>query len=435
MVAFPRARRPFAAAPLALSALLLGPLAGCEEANAPAPEAAAPEPEVAGVGTDADVLTDSPPPAPALPAPDAETAGDEPPAADEPAEFAAIREALPAGAAAQLGPMMDGWASRNEDPMVATETAYALMQAGMMLAETDEELAYDAFRLGGEAGEAAIAGELPADVPREIYGNIFYNQACALSLDGETDAAAAALARAAEYGWTDWDQVLADPDLAALRETPGFEERVAGWKAAAEAAVVAQAERDLAEGEPFPLEFTFTDTEGEERSLGDYEGKVVVADFWGTWCPPCRDEIPAFVALQEDYGDDGLQILGLNYRPDGGPEDADTIADFVQEYGMNYPTGNGPEEAQGMVSLRSFPTTVFVGRDGTVRVKVVGSHPKAYLETLVKELLAEPAPPADIAPADAEPAETADAAGAEPADDDSSALPAPIAGGESGGEG
>ena len=454
-----RPRRPLwaTAPPLALSALLLGTLAGCEEEavhnraeiDSGLPDADYDTTDDYAPDADADAELDLDADAPDVDAPDidateidvegdgaAPAVGMAEPAADGPPEFAAILEALPAGAAGQLGPMLDGWADRETDPMAATQAAFALMQAGTMLQGTDEELGYDAFRLSGEAGEAAVAGELPADVPREVYGGIFYNQACALALDGETDAALAALDRAADYGWTNWDLAKTDSDLDALRDLPAFEDRLEGWEAAAKEAAVAEARKALAEGESFPLEFAFTDTEGQEHSLADYRGEVVIADFWATWCGPCVREIPTFIALQEQYGDDGLQILGLNYER-GADEEAKLkkIVDFAEEYAMNYPTGPGSEEANEMVSLRAFPTTVFVGRDGTVRLKLVGTQSEAFLETIVTELLAEPAPPAEETPAATEPAETDEAAemkadaaeAAEPTDADEPADDSPAA--------
>ncbi|MEM9702913.1 MAG: TlpA disulfide reductase family protein, partial [Planctomycetota bacterium] len=120
-----------------------------------------------------------------------------------------------------------------------------------------------------------------------------------------------------------------------------------------------------------------------------YRCSVVVVDYWGTWCPPCRAEVPHFIALQEEYGDRGLQILGLNYKEDSVSD----VAAFAEENGINYPVGIGNKRAKSAVpEFGGYPTTVFVGRDGTVRLKVTGAKSKAYLEAVVKALLDEPAP-------------------------------------------
>ena len=334
---------------------------------------------------------------------------------DDAATLDAIREAVDSGrGGAAAGPMreaLDAYDRRDQDPMTALQSAAVLMQAGMSLMPSDEELGYDAMRLAGNAAESAVADGPPGGVPPQLFATIFYNQACALSRDGRVEPAVAALGRAAEYGWTQWDHAAADPDLAAVRDAGAFEERLAGWKAAAaEVPVpsfgdtpaprdpVAEAREELEGGEPYPLSFTYAAIDGTEHSLADYAGKVVIVDFWGTWCPPCRAEIPSFVKLQDEYGDGGLQILGLNYRDE--PEEIESFAD---EYGINYPTGPGDAETRDMVpGFRGYPTTVFVGRDGTVRATVVGTHSYEFLEAVVKELLAEGTGTGDAAAADAD---------------------------------
>src|SRR3974390_64998 len=79
-------------------------------------------------------------------------------------------------------------------------------------------------------------------------------------------------------------------------------------------------------------DFTVTDLTGKKLSLADYRGKVVLLDFWATWCTPCRAEIPHFVKFQEKYRDQGLQVIGISM--DDGPK---PVLDFYQEFKMNYP--------------------------------------------------------------------------------------------------
>ena len=78
--------------------------------------------------------------------------------------------------------------------------------------------------------------------------------------------------------------------------------------------LVKEAQEVLASGETFPFDFTLTDFSGQNISLTGFQGKVLIVDIWGTWCPPCRAEIPSFVKLQTEYGPQGLQIVGLNYE-------------------------------------------------------------------------------------------------------------------------
>ena len=130
--------------------------------------------------------------------------------------------------------------------------------------------------------------------------------------------------------------------------------------------------------------------DGEPISLADYQGKVLIVDFWGTWCPPCLREIPHFVKLHAAYKDQGLEIVGVNYErgdPDGF---AEKIKSAIQQRGITYSCAIGDRPTREQVpNLNAFPTTLFIDPSGTVRLKVVGYHDYEFLETIVKELLSE----------------------------------------------
>src|SRR5664279_2139807 len=83
-------------------------------------------------------------------------------------------------------------------------------------------------------------------------------------------------------------------------------------------------------------DFTLTDIDGKKLALSDYRGKVVLLDFWATWCTPCRAEIPHFVEYQNAYRDQGLQVVGISMDDDVKP-----VRPFYQEYKMNYPVALG----------------------------------------------------------------------------------------------
>src|SRR5437762_9755963 len=76
--------------------------------------------------------------------------------------------------------------------------------------------------------------------------------------------------------------------------------------------VEAQVAQLLDENVPFEFDFDLEDVNGQRLSKADFAGKVLIVDIWGTWCPPCRMEIPHFLALHRQYGDQGLQVVGLN---------------------------------------------------------------------------------------------------------------------------
>ena len=277
---------------------------------------------------------------------------------------------------------------RDEDPKLAGDLVQTLQEAGAALMSNNRELGYSAFYHAGAAAESAANDLDAAGLTEGQVSQALYNMACAAALFGKPEEAEEKLKKAIELGFEDTNLLKNDPDLASLRERDGFDEMMASLYEVELAKAKAEAEETLADAETYPLEFTYTDIEGNEHTLADYKGKVVIVDFWGTWCPPCRAEIPSFVELQTQHGDAGLQILGLNYR-DKEPE----IKSFVAEYGINYPTGLGSDETREMVpDFRGYPTTVFVGRDGTVRATVVGAHPKAFLEAMAMRLLEEETP-------------------------------------------
>ncbi len=153
-----------------------------------------------------------------------------------------------------------------------------------------------------------------------------------------------------------------------------------------------QAIDDLNRGETFAFRLDATDIEGNRVSLADLKGQVVVVDVWGTWCPPCRAEVPSFVRLQAEFADQGLQIIGLNYeRGRSERENLQTVKDFIRENGVNYPCLMGDAATRDQIpNFRGFPTTLFIDRQGRVRLQAVGLHGYDYLETAVRALLAEP---------------------------------------------
>lgn len=156
--------------------------------------------------------------------------------------------------------------------------------------------------------------------------------------------------------------------------------------------------------------FEFPDLEGEMVSHDDprFDGKVVLVNIFGTWCPNCNDEAPLLAAWQRRYGDEGLQIVGLAYEFSGDPErDRRQLRRFAERHGITYPlllagTSDKQDAAATLPDLsavKSYPTSVFIGRDGEVR-KIhsgfagpgTGEHHAelvAELEGTIRELLAE----------------------------------------------
>lgn len=133
-----------------------------------------------------------------------------------------------------------------------------------------------------------------------------------------------------------------------------------------------------------PAQFTLKDIQGRYIRLSDYRGKVVLVNFWATWCPPCRKEIPDLVKLQRDYGSRGLQVIGVTYPPQTLAE----VRRFVSEAKMNYPVALGTKETKSLFTeSEALPITIVIGTDGRIRDIIEGILLPEEFEQKIKPLL------------------------------------------------
>ncbi len=131
--------------------------------------------------------------------------------------------------------------------------------------------------------------------------------------------------------------------------------------------------------------FTLKNINGGEVSLADYKGKVVFVNFWATWCPPCRAEIPHFVELIDKYGKDGFAILGISVDD---KKDHKKIPAFMKKYKINYPILLDDNKTRfDYGGIRSIPTTFVIDREGKVLGNIVGSRSKEQFEDIIKQVL------------------------------------------------
>lgn len=140
----------------------------------------------------------------------------------------------------------------------------------------------------------------------------------------------------------------------------------------------------VAIGKPARLDFTLKDMHGVDVHLASFKGKVILLNFWATWCGPCRAEIPALVELQQTYADD-LVVLGLSVD-----DTAEKLRPYAAEFKMNYPVlvGNGHEDVQEAFGpLYGIPVSVIIGRDGRIAKKHSGIATKEQFEREIKALL------------------------------------------------
>jgi len=125
--------------------------------------------------------------------------------------------------------------------------------------------------------------------------------------------------------------------------------------------------------------FTLPSTDGKIVELADYKGKVIIVDFWATWCPPCRKGIPDLIDLKKQFGDD-FAIIGVSVDTDSKND----VVPFVKSNGINYPIVYGNMSVYSQYGpIRNIPTSFIINQDGKIFKKYVGLVPKAtYLDDI-----------------------------------------------------
>ena len=130
---------------------------------------------------------------------------------------------------------------------------------------------------------------------------------------------------------------------------------------------------------------SFTDEKGGQQSLGRFQGKLLVLNFWATWCGPCREEMPGFVRLQSRWAGQGVQFVGLSNEEPG------KVARFARELAINYPLWTGGNEV-GELSRRLgnrmgvLPHTAIIGPAGEILAVKVGAYSETELDTKIRDL-------------------------------------------------
>lgn len=133
-------------------------------------------------------------------------------------------------------------------------------------------------------------------------------------------------------------------------------------------------------------EFTRPDLAQHRIDLAALRGKVVLLNFWATWCAPCRLEMPHFVAWQNQYGPKGLQIVGVSIDDSAAP-----VGPFVQKMHLNYPVVMGDARLDTLYGgVYGVPVTFLIDREGIVRARIDGGADVSALEKQVRQLLAAP---------------------------------------------
>jgi thiol-disulfide isomerase/thioredoxin len=203
---------------------------------------------------------------------------------------------------------------------------------------------------------------------------IYFDMGCNYALLGKKKEAYDHLGRAVDSGFWNHEFLAREPALKDLREEKEF------------AAILDKSRRGLPD-----IAFGLNDLSGKEIRKDDYKGKALLIDVWGTWCFPCRMEIPHFIRLQKLYGKDGFAVIGLTWEKRPPDETIEKrVAKFVKDNQINYVVAMIPKgRLFSIPRFSGFPTTLYIGRDGLLKDRVVGAEGYDAIEKRVKKLLAD----------------------------------------------
>jgi len=137
--------------------------------------------------------------------------------------------------------------------------------------------------------------------------------------------------------------------------------------------------KDLASGKPAP-NFILKTLDGKEVSLNDYRGKVVLINFWASWCPPCREEMPLFRKVYENYKDKGFELLAISI--DASQE---AVIRFVKDYGLSFPVLLDDGRVSNLYRVQGLPTSILVDREGRIVKVRLGEYKE--IENDLKKIL------------------------------------------------
>lgn len=135
---------------------------------------------------------------------------------------------------------------------------------------------------------------------------------------------------------------------------------------------------------PKAPDFKVRSGDGTEYSLSDFKGKMVILNFWATWCPPCKKEIPDFIALYDEYKDEGLVILGVSVDQGGWM----VTKEFSDNTGINYPVAMANRDMIYQYGgIKSIPTTFIIDQKGRIAGQFTGYRPKNVWEDQIVQTL------------------------------------------------
>jgi thiol-disulfide isomerase/thioredoxin len=240
------------------------------------------------------------------------------------------------------------------------------------------------------------------DAPDDYRTKANYNCGACHAMLGNKPKALEFVTKAIDLGFDNEDMLATDPQIKAIRGDKKITDAVAKLKAKRVAAGRKEARERIDAFKPGELAFDLVTIDGKPISSKDFAGKVVIVDLWGTWCPPCRAEIPHFIELTKKYKDQPFAMVGLNFEhhlsDKDSPKEAEkkkeealkAIREFASGARIPYPLALVDQKTMNKLgNVGGFPTTFFLDKSGKLRLRVTGAEDFAPLDSIVAELLAE----------------------------------------------
>jgi thiol-disulfide isomerase/thioredoxin len=133
--------------------------------------------------------------------------------------------------------------------------------------------------------------------------------------------------------------------------------------------------------------FQTTNIRNEKVNLEEYKGRVILLDFWGVWCPPCRKMLPKLVELNSEYKSKGVSIIGVHVV--SGFRGNEFTQKFSKNYKLNYPIWTSTREIEQRYQIKSYPTMIIIDKKGQIREVIVGTQSERKVKKIFDKLLKE----------------------------------------------
>lgn len=233
-----------------------------------------------------------------------------------------------------------------------------------------------------------------SDEVKAFVAEVFFNEACAYSLAKQAAPGLKALRMALDHGWTDLSELQAVAELAYLRKSPDFEGLIQYGQEKRRREVQSLVSALFLNRPDYQFDFDLQDTNQKRLAKADFAGKLLIVNIWGTWCGPCRRELPDLVAASKKYQSQGVEIVGINTENEIGEAANTAIRDTQKSFGITYRCALGNNKVFTQIpDFGDVPMTLFFNREGVLQAQWTGMIDATLLEMVIERMLVDsPAP-------------------------------------------